>query len=83
MGIPLAATTGFSLIQANLDATIENNGWEFTLQSKNINKADFIWESTINLSISRNKLLAFPDLESSTYANQYWQAAKYSKNLQL
>ena len=71
VGIPLAATTGFSLIQANLDATIENNGWEFTLQSKNINKADFIWESTINLSISRNKLLAFPDLESSTYANQY------------
>ena len=71
VGIPLAGTTGFSLIQANLDATIENRGWEFTLQSKTINKADFSWESTLNLSITRNELLAFPDLESSTYSNRY------------
>ena len=34
VGIPLAGTTGFSSIQANLDATIENRGWEFTLQSQ-------------------------------------------------
>lgn len=71
VGIPLPATTGFSTIQANLDATVENRGWEFTLATQNISNLNLSWKTSVNLSFPRNELLEFPDLEGSTYANQY------------
>lgn len=70
-GIPLPATTGFSSVQANLDATVLNYGTEFTLRTVNVKHKDFEWTSSFNISFMRNKLLSFPDLESSTYAFQY------------
>ncbi|KQW99406.1 SusC/RagA family TonB-linked outer membrane protein [Flavobacterium sp. Root420] len=71
VGIPLPGTTGFPLIQANLAATVQNTGWEFTLRTVNFSSKDFNWTSSINLSLSRNELLSFPNLGSSTYANKY------------
>lgn len=71
IGIPLPSTTGFSSITANLDATVENTGWEFTLRTVNIDRQFFKWSTSMNLSLNRNKLLAFPGLESSTYATTY------------
>ncbi|MBO0155336.1 TonB-dependent receptor, partial [Vibrio parahaemolyticus] len=29
VGIPLAGTTGFSSVQSNLNATVQNTGWEY------------------------------------------------------
>ncbi len=71
VGIPLPGTTGFSSIQANLDATVENTGWEFTLNTVNIQNKDWYWTTNFNLSFPKNKLVSFPDLEGSTYASQY------------
>ncbi|MDM1043175.1 MULTISPECIES: SusC/RagA family TonB-linked outer membrane protein [Empedobacter] len=71
VGIPLPATTGFSSVQANLAATIENVGWEFTLNTLNIEHKKWKWNTYFNLSIPQNRLLKFPNLEGSTYANQY------------
>lgn len=70
VGIPLPGTTGFSTINANLDATVENSGWEFMLNTVNIKNEKWEWTTSLNLTIPRNKLLAFPNLEGSTYANQ-------------
>jgi TonB-linked SusC/RagA family outer membrane protein len=70
-GLPLPGTTGFSTLQANLDATVQNRGIELTLRTVNFQRKDFNWSTNINLTIAQNKLLKFPDLESSTYANQY------------
>eukprot|EP01096_Ripella_sp_DP13-Kostka_P009087 TRINITY_DN3439_c0_g1_i3.p4 TRINITY_DN3439_c0_g1~~TRINITY_DN3439_c0_g1_i3.p4 ORF type:complete len:424 (+),score=-52.08 TRINITY_DN3439_c0_g1_i3:2171-3442(+) len=70
-GIPLPGTTGFSALQANLDATVQNRGIELTLRTVNFQRKDFNWSTNINLTLAQNKLLKFPDLESSTYANQY------------
>ena len=70
VGIPLPGTTGFNALNANLDATVENKGWEFELNTKNITGRALTWWSSINLSISKNTLIAFPGLEGSTYANQ-------------
>ncbi|MCX2680746.1 SusC/RagA family TonB-linked outer membrane protein [Galbibacter sp. EGI 63066] len=70
VGIPLPGTTGFSSINANLDATVENTGWELELNTVNIKTKDLEWISSFNLTIPKNKLLEFPDLEGSTYANQ-------------
>lgn len=70
MGMPLPGTTGFTSINGNLNATVENSGWEFSFQTKNIQNSNFKWTTTLLLTIPKNKLIAFDDLENSTYANQ-------------
>ncbi|MEO2052010.1 MAG: SusC/RagA family TonB-linked outer membrane protein [Allomuricauda sp.] len=70
VGIPLPATTGFSSVNANLNATVDNTGWEFELNAVNINGKNFSWSTGLNLTVPRNRLVSFPDLEGSTYANQ-------------
>jgi TonB-linked SusC/RagA family outer membrane protein len=71
VGIPLPTTTGFSSIQGNLDATVQNSGLEFSLRTVNMKRRNFSWTTNFNLTSSENKLLSFPGLESSTYKNQY------------
>ncbi|TYB71602.1 SusC/RagA family TonB-linked outer membrane protein [Bizionia algoritergicola] len=71
VGIPLPGTTGFPLVTANLDATVENSGWEFDIQANWIRRPHFTWKSSLNISVPKNKLVSFPDLEGSTYVNQY------------
>ena len=71
VGVPLSGTTGFNSVQANLDATVENRGFEFELRTVNFSKNDFNWTTSLNLTLPKNELIAFPDLEGSVYANQY------------
>ena len=71
VGIPLPATTGFSSINGNLGATVENSGIELTSRTINVKSKNFDWSSNFNISIPKNKLIAFPGLETSTYQNQY------------
>lgn len=71
VGIPLPATTGFPSVQANLNASVENRGWEFNVTAIPLNSTKLNWKTSLNLSVGRNELLEFPDLEGSTYANQY------------
>ncbi len=37
----------------------------------NVKTKDFVWSSSLNLSITRNKLLSFPGLATSPYAQTY------------
>lgn len=67
----LPAQTGFSSVLENLNALVQNTGWEFQVNSKNINSASFIWSSSFNMTIPHNKLLAFPGLANSSYANTF------------
>ncbi len=71
VGIPLPGTTGFPSIQSNLNATVQNTGLELELNTLNFSSANFEWSTAINLTVPRNKLLSFPNLEASTYSNQY------------
>lgn len=71
VGIPLPAITGFANVIANLDATVENKGWEMSLNMGVLKSSRLKWDSGINLSIPKNKLISFPGLEGSTYANTY------------
>jgi TonB-linked SusC/RagA family outer membrane protein len=71
VGIPMPATTGFQSIQGNLDATVQNRGTEVTLRTINFRNGAFGWTTNFNISFSKNKLLSFPNLESSTYRNQF------------
>ncbi|MBO9202407.1 MULTISPECIES: SusC/RagA family TonB-linked outer membrane protein [Niastella] len=65
-------TTGFSSIAArNSQAVVQNSGFEIQLKSKNIEFKDIKWTTEMTATIPRNKLLAFPGLANSSYANFY------------
>jgi TonB-dependent starch-binding outer membrane protein SusC len=68
----LPRITGFSGILANLGATVQNTGFEIALSSINFGpERELQWISSFNVTIPRNKLNEFPNLESSTYADRY------------
>ncbi|WP_268225150.1 SusC/RagA family TonB-linked outer membrane protein [Sinomicrobium oceani] len=71
VGFPLPSITGFSTVQANLPATVQNTGWEFEMSTLNINSNDFKWQTFVNLSIPNNKLVRFPNMDQTIYANTY------------
>src|SRR5699024_5915526 len=41
------------------------------LQTKPIQTSSFVWNSNLNLTIPKNRLVDFPDLESSSYASRF------------
>jgi TonB-linked SusC/RagA family outer membrane protein len=55
-GISLPSTTGFTSVTNNL-GNIENQGWEFSLNTRNVTKKHFTWSSNFNISFNKNKLL--------------------------
>jgi len=67
---PLSFVTGFNSIPANLPALVQNTGLELLVNTINIKSKNFRWSSSFNISIPRNKLVAFPGLATSTYKNQ-------------
>ncbi len=71
IGYTLPSQTGFNSVVKNFEATVQNRGWEFSLTSTNIKGRDFTWSMNFNLSMNRNKLVAFPGLATSPYASLY------------
>jgi len=71
VGYPLPATTGFSSVQANLPATVENTGLEIELSSLNLTSENFKWRTSLNISLPENRLVSYPGLQESSYANTY------------
>lgn len=71
IGLSLPSITGFTSVQGNFPATVENTGWELVLQIRPIQTIDFIWNSNLNLTLPKNRLIKFQDLESSSYASIY------------
>jgi len=70
-GYPLPGQTGFSQVLENLPANVQNAGWEFSATSNQIKTKAFSWSTTFNITFNRNKLLAYPNLAGSPYADQY------------
>lgn len=54
----LVPSTGFYFITTNMPATVQNSGLELSLMTENIQKKNFRWSSTFNISVPRNKLLS-------------------------
>lgn len=69
LGYSLPVITGFLSVAQNLPATVQNMGLELTLGSTNVKTKNFNWSTHVNLTIPRNKLVAFPGLTASSYAN--------------
>lgn len=69
VGYPLPALTGFTTVEANLPATVENTGWEVEFTSLNLEGRQFSWRTNFNLTIPKNELVAFPNIEQTSYGN--------------
>jgi TonB-linked SusC/RagA family outer membrane protein len=72
VGYSLPLVTGFSSVQFNLPAVVQNTGLELTLNTINIKTKHFTWTTSANLTVPRNKLVAFPNIENfSAYNSRY------------
>src|SRR5690606_34106981 len=71
VGYSLPAITGFTSVQANLPATVQNTGLEVELNTVNIQSGNFTWKTALNLTLPRNELIKFDEIENSPYANTF------------
>ncbi|MDR3713328.1 MAG: SusC/RagA family TonB-linked outer membrane protein [Puia sp.] len=69
VSMPVSLVTGFISIPSNLPALVQNAGKELVVNTVNIKSKDFTWSSSFNLTISKNKLVAFPNFTNSAYSN--------------
>lgn len=67
----LPTQTGFSAVTSNLDAVVDNKGWEIELNTVNIKTKNFTWTTNFNITVPRNKLVKFDNLENTGYYNSY------------
>jgi TonB-linked SusC/RagA family outer membrane protein len=65
---PTPSSTGFINVISNLQAEVENSGWEFNGNAKIIEKASFKLSTKLLIGINRNKLVSYPGLSNSPYA---------------
>jgi TonB-linked SusC/RagA family outer membrane protein len=65
----LPIITGFTTIEANFPAVVQNRGLELITNSINIKTKTFKWLTRLNLTIPQNTVVAFPGLAESAYAS--------------
>ena len=69
IGYQLPDITGFPSVQANFPATVQNTGYEFELDGAVLSGPGFFWRVSANLTLPYNRLVAFPDIENSSYSH--------------
>ncbi len=60
LNVELPATTGFTTVLRNI-GSVENRGVELNINSVNINRTHFSWNTALNLSSNKNKVLKLAD----------------------
>ncbi|WP_028664978.1 SusC/RagA family TonB-linked outer membrane protein [Runella zeae] len=74
LNVILPAASGFSSSLQNI-GEVENKGLELTLNSQNINRGAFQWNTDFNISWNRNKVLAL-NAETARLATSDYQVAQ-------
>ena len=57
LNAPIPATSGFDFLTQNI-GSMENKGFELSINSTNIDTPDFTWNSTFNISMNTNEVLS-------------------------
>ncbi|MFR9510782.1 MAG: TonB-dependent receptor [Rikenellaceae bacterium] len=60
---PTMAITGYSNYWNNI-GRVRNKGWEFDINTYNIDKKDFKWSTNLNLAFNDNRLLELSDTQT-------------------
>jgi TonB-linked SusC/RagA family outer membrane protein len=79
---PLASITGAIQYPSNSDVLIENTGYEFSINTKNIDGKDFKWSTYVGLTKAKNVLKSFPTL-SNLQLNFNYEVGKSTQGLKL
>ncbi|SEL25926.1 SusC/RagA family TonB-linked outer membrane protein [Parapedobacter koreensis] len=58
--VPLPATSGFPTVLRNV-GLLENKGVEFVLNTRNIQKERFTWNTSLNIAYNKNTVKELPD----------------------
>jgi len=58
--VKIPQTTGFNSVFRNV-GDVRNHGWEFTINTTNIRTRDFEWNTNLNLSFNKNKIISVPE----------------------
>jgi TonB-linked SusC/RagA family outer membrane protein len=66
----IPANAGFTNQFQNIGST-SSRGLEFTLNTANIKKADFSWNTSFNIAFNKTKVLSLSEGENSLLANSY------------
>ena len=67
----LPISSGFSTALKNV-GQMQNQGLEFTLDTKNIDTKNFSWSSSFNISFNESKVLALNDNQTNLQSNIPW-----------
>lgn len=68
LNAPLPETSGFNSVYKNI-GKLENKGFEFTVNTVNIKGANFSWNSTFNISLLKNKVIALGASNDDIFLN--------------
>lgn len=60
----LSVVTGFTSISSNLDGVVTNKGVELAVSAEPVRAGNFRWNTQLNLSTLRNKLVSLPGLDA-------------------
>lgn len=67
----LPGSSGYAVAFQNIGA-VQNRGFEFGLTSINVNKRNFSWNTTFNISFNRNKILSLTSGQNSLTTITKW-----------
>src|SRR5690606_26050271 len=74
----LPYATGYTRVYQNI-GTLRNDGLEFALNTQNIIKKDFRWETNFNISFNKNKVIALTrdqtEMETVNRTHFFWTDA--------
>jgi len=65
IGFFLPPSVGNTFITGNIPAIVQNSGWELEAGFQIITSKHINWSTNFNITIPRNKLIAYPDLSTS------------------
>jgi TonB-linked SusC/RagA family outer membrane protein len=75
---PVPIYTGFASFRRNLPATVQNTGLELQLDAALLKTNQFKWNTSINLTVPRNKLTSYPNLAQSYNSRNYILGQPYN-----
>lgn len=71
LNTPVPTSSGYSSVYKNI-GSVQNTGFEFTLNTINITTKDFEWTTDFNLSFNRNKILELGEANDDIFPGPWF-----------
>jgi TonB-linked outer membrane protein, SusC/RagA family len=67
----LSGQAGTTFVTTNFDAVVQNKGLELELTTRNIQTRDVSWTTSLNISLTKNTLIRFNNIENADASSRY------------